>query len=503
MDDRDTKNRLLESLNASITERLVESHPFLEHFAAGAVSEAAIRWWAIKMLRGSSLLDQAFLSVVARIDDYRARFLLLRYVYSEHGNLNPEAGHVALYMRFMRGIGCPCVDVSEDDAAFRAPELRFNRFEIQDNEPLIWSLGRFAAIEAALPGVFTKYLQGLRKVFPGIDDSTIECFRIHCEQDLGHSDTLLQVASLYVRSEDDITTFADGARDLLLSLSDMFYWMERHMTTTVGTEDLVQPAPIRPRSPELRVTDRAIYGQDADLYDAIYYREDAYRREAAFVLDHLAGVPRPSLLDLCAGTGSHARLLIDRGVSVTGVDRSDAMLAIARRKVPEARLVQADIRFFSTDERFDAVICMYGALHYIEEPQDVVRVLRLALAHLRPSGVLIVDLREREHLPETWVGERVDGCGYRKFWLRRRGVDDSDLYAISAFNSHTGRHFLEVHNLFHTDPFRIANWARMTGFVDVRLHPDYRRDEIYERSSGENKVVLVGCRPGDAKDVHD
>jgi SAM-dependent methyltransferase len=273
--------------------------------------------------------------------------------------------------------------------------------------------------------------------------------------------------------------------------------MERHMLAEAEPGASIEATSQWP-SPQLRVADRSLYGKDADLYDAIYYREEIYMREADFAMDQVAGIERPSILDLCAGTGSHARLLTDHGAVVTGVDRSESMLAIARRKVPDATFINSDIREFSLGERFDAVLCMYGALHYIEEPQDVIRVLRRAYAHLKPGGALVLDLREREHLPEHWDGERFNGYACRKFWLRRRGVDDSDLYAVSAFDPHSKRHFLEVHNLFHTDPFRIASWARLTGFSDVRLHPDYRGEEIYARSSGENKVVLVGRRPADS-----
>lgn len=494
MESHNIKKRLRESLDDAMAGHPLKSHSFLDRYARGEFSQTAIRWWAIKMLPGSNRFNQAFLRVTSRVDDYRARTLLLRNVHSEHGNLDPDAAHVALFMRFMRGIECSRVDVHEDDGAFRVPELRFKRFEISENEPLLWSLGRFAAIEAMLPGVFTKYLEGLRRVFPEADDTTLEYFLVHCELDPTHTEDLLEVASLSVRSDDDVTTFADGARDMLLSLSDMFSWMERYMLSEAETDGPLESASSHPPSRQLRVADRSLYGKDADLYDAIYYREETYRRETAFAMELVAGIERPSILDLCAGTGSHARLLADRGVRVVGIDRSESMLAIARRKVPEATFVPADIRDFSIDERFDAVLCMYGALHYIEEPQDVIRVLRRAHAHLKPGGTLVVDLREREHLPESWNGERVNGQAFRKFWLQRRGVDDSDLYVISAFDSHSGRHFLEVHNLFHTDPFRIANWARLTGFSDVRLHPDYRREEIYVRSSGENKVVMVGRR---------
>jgi pyrroloquinoline quinone (PQQ) biosynthesis protein C/SAM-dependent methyltransferase len=492
--DEHNRIRLRELLDVAVAERPLESHSFLQRYARGEFSRTAIRWWAIKMLPGSNRFNQAFLRVASKVDDYRARTLLLRNVYSEHGNLDPGAAHVALFMRFMRGIGCSRVDIHEDDGAYRVPELRFKRFEITENEPLIWSFGRFAAIEAVLPGIFMKYLEGLRRVFPEADDSTLEYFHVHCELDPTHTHDLLEVASLYVGSEDDATTFAEGVRDMLLSLSDMFSWMERNMVAEAETDGSAEPATSHPSPHQLRVVDRSLYGKDADLYDAIYYREEIYSREAAFVMEHVAGIERPSLLDLCAGTGSHARLLADQGACLTGIDRSESMLTIARRKVPEANFIQADIREFSINRKFDAVLCMYGALHYIEEPQDVVRVLRRAYAHLKQGGTLIVDLREREHLPESWNGERVNGHAFRKFWLRRRGVDDSDLYAISAFDSHNGRHFLEVHNLFHTDPFRIANWARLAGFSDVRLHPDYRGDESYVRSSGENKVVLVGRR---------
>lgn len=498
MDEQNTKTRLWQSLDLASAAYSLPSHSFLRRYAHGEFSQAAIRWWAIKMLPGSNRFNQAFLRVTARVDDYSARTLLLRNVYSEHGNLDPDAAHVALFMRFMRGIGCSRIDVHEDDGAFRVPELRFKRFEISDNEPLLWSLGRFAAIEAVLPGVFANYLEGLRRVFPNADDSTLEYFLVHCELDPAHTNDLLEVASLYIRTEDDVTTFADGVRDMLLSLSDMFSWMERHMIADAETSASLEANAGHSPSPQLRVADRSLYGKDADLYDAIYYREEIYRREMAFAMDQVAGIQQPSILDLCAGTGSHARLLTDHGAVVTGVDRSESMLAIARRKVPDATFIQADIREFSLEGRFDAVMCMYGALHYIEEPQDVIRVLRRAHAHLKPGGALIVDLREREHLPEHWNGERVNGYAFRKFWLRRRGVDDSDLYAISAFDAHSGRHFLEVHNLFHTDPFRIANWARLAGFSGVRLHPDYRGEEAYARSSGENRVVLVGRRSADS-----
>lgn len=486
---RETLNSQLVSVVSAYD---LPGHPFIRRFSEGAFSQDAIRWWAMKMLPGSNRFNQAFLRVTSRIDDYRARVLMLKNIYTEHGELNPDAAHVALFMRFMRGISCPRVDVEEDDGSLATPELRFKRFEIQDNEPVLWSLGRFAAIEAALPDIFTRYIQGLRKTFPGIADDTIEYFHAHCELDPTHTAELLEVAGAYVRAEADVETFCDGARDMLLSIADMFSWMDAHMERdAVGAPASARPGKVARR---LRVADMRLYGDDASVYDPIYFREQVYRREAEFILGRLRDVSRPSVLDLCAGTGSHARLLTERGASVVCVDRSEAMLEQARRKVQGARFVEADVRDLSLPEKFDAVICMYGAIHYIEEPQDIVRVLRRAHEHLKSGGLLVIDLRDWEKLPESHRGEFHGGRGIRKFWAKRRGVDGSDLYVVSAFDMQSRGHFLEVHNLFHTDPFRVAAWARMVGFREVELTPDYQRNAELSDEPSTGTVALVAKR---------
>lgn len=495
---RDVKDKLHAALDDAVAEWPLESHPFLQRFAEGGFDQEAIRWWAIKMLPGSNRFNQAFLKVTARVEDYRARTLLLNNVYSEHGELDPDAAHVALFMRFMRGIGCSRVDVHEDDGAYRIPELRFKRFEIQDNEPVIWSLGRFAAIECVLPGIFVKYIEGLRKIFPGIDDHTIEYFPIHCVLDPEHTDQLLQVAGLYVYSDVDVMAFQDGVRDMLLSLWDMFSWMGRNMAREAGRDELLRSTLAMAAAGERPKED--FHLTDADIYAGICERDGTIAQEAAFVLAHLDDVTSPSVLDLCAGTGSLARMLADRGVRVTAMDASAALLAVAARKVPEGRFLQSDLRSFSVDEQFDAVVCTNGVLHWIEEPQDIVRVLRCARDHLRPGGVLIVELRDRMRLPAGVAnGHNVDACWS---WLPRRGQEDSDLYALSGVDTSSGRHILDVRNFFHTDPFRIANWARMAGFDNVRLHADYAA-ENYQRSAGDGKVVMVAHRPDPTRALYD
>ncbi|MBW4557263.1 MAG: iron-containing redox enzyme family protein [Trichormus sp. ATA11-4-KO1] len=207
----------------------LSQHPFVQRFARGEFSQNAIRQFAIKMLPGSNRFNMAFLKVASKMDSYLARTIMLENAFTEHGELNPDKAHVALFMRFMKGIGCAKIDINADDGAFRIPALRFKKFEFCDDEPIVRSLGRFAAIEQILPGVFINYIEGLRKIFKGIDDHTIEYFHIHCYLDPEHTNELIQVAQMYVKSEKDVELFSDGVQDMIQSIADMFVWLDENL----------------------------------------------------------------------------------------------------------------------------------------------------------------------------------------------------------------------------------------------------------------------------------
>ena len=72
----------------------------------------------------------------------------------------------------------------------------------------------------------------------------------------------------------------------------------------------------------------------ADQYDLLYSDKD-YEAECDLleeVFRRYGTGPVQTILDLGCGTGSHALLLARRGYQVTGVDRSQEMLAQARQK---------------------------------------------------------------------------------------------------------------------------------------------------------------------------
>ena len=134
----------------------------------------------------------------------------------------------------------------------------------------------------------------------------------------------------------------------------------------------------------------------AAAYDALY-RDKDYEAECDLVerlaREHgAASVHR--VLDLGCGTGGHALVLADRGYEVVGVDRSEEMLALARRKAAgkSVSFRQGDIRSVELGERFDLVVMMFAVLGYLGGDEDVRAALATARRHFRPSGLLVFDV---------------------------------------------------------------------------------------------------------------
>lgn len=104
----------------------------------------------------------------------------------------------------------------------------------------------------------------------------------------------------------------------------------------------------------------------------------------------LAGLaPGAGILDLGCGTGVPvAQYLVRKGFRVAGVDQSAGMLDIARRVLPEARFIQADMRELNLRESFAAVVAWDSIFHV--ERADHQAVFRKIFGLLDPGGRLLL-----------------------------------------------------------------------------------------------------------------
>jgi SAM-dependent methyltransferase len=111
-----------------------------------------------------------------------------------------------------------------------------------------------------------------------------------------------------------------------------------------------------------------------------------------------------TLLDLACGTGIPTLLLAKRGYRLTGVDRSEEMLAVLRSKQDGLAVatLAADIRDFSLAEPHDAAICLYDSINYLLTEDDLVRCFGCVRRALVPGGLFVFDMNTLFGLAEHW-----------------------------------------------------------------------------------------------------
>ena len=147
----------------------------------------------------------------------------------------------------------------------------------------------------------------------------------------------------------------------------------------------------------------------------------------ALAAARLTGCPEGGdLLDVPCGFGRHSVPLGQAGYRVVGVDRSEALLAEARRRAGGARwpkLVTADYRELPLpDESFDAAVNLFSSLGYLGDEEDT-KVLAEIRRVLRPDGRLVIETMHRDLLVRRFTEQDWRLLGEGRLLLEQRTFD--------------------------------------------------------------------------------
>ena len=130
----------------------------------------------------------------------------------------------------------------------------------------------------------------------------------------------------------------------------------------------------------------AFFDRLAPDWDAEMIRNDAV---IDVILDNARVTAGKDVLDVACGTGVLIPDYLKRRVaSVTGIDISPKMAAIARAKFPqqEVTILCGDVEKEKFEKRFDCIV-VYNAFPHFPDPE---RLIECLAALMRPEGVLTV-----------------------------------------------------------------------------------------------------------------
>lgn len=177
---------------------------------------------------------------------------------------------------------------------------------------------------------------------------------------------------------------------------------------------------------QARRNTRAIYERQAEQFDKDRTRTGGEEKWLDIFLETIPSGGH--ILDLGCGMGEPvAAYMSAQGYSFTGLDYSEPMLAIARKRLPHLTWVLNDMRDFELKTQYDGIISWHGSFHLTQDEQrDLIP--RLA-KHLKRSAVLMLTVGpEAGEVTGTVGGETVyhaslDNSEYRSL-LRAEGFTE-------------------------------------------------------------------------------
>jgi ubiquinone/menaquinone biosynthesis C-methylase UbiE len=169
----------------------------------------------------------------------------------------------------------------------------------------------------------------------------------------------------------------------------------------------------------------ATYDQNRGLFDMSEVLNSFYGRLNA---------KRGKLLDMGCGAGEpFARFFADRGWTVTGIDFSEQMLALAAKYVPEMQTICADMRDVKfAPESFEAITAIYSLFHIPCNDQKVL--LEKFYRWLCPQGKVLFTYATKEYTGSD------EFDGYKEFMGQELYYGHKRPAALWADLENTGFH---------------------------------------------------------------
>jgi SAM-dependent methyltransferase len=209
--------------------------------------------------------------------------------------------------------------------------------------------------------------------------------------------------------------------------------------------------------------------------------------DTAFYLDRLAGVDGPILEPAC-GSGRALVPLAQAGHAIWGFDASPDMLERCRARAEAAgvaaELSQQRFEDFTYDERFAAVVLPVSSFTLIGDFAAALAVLRRFHDHLRPGGLLMLDLQPLSVLARP-IQDRRSWTNPQGELLTLEGAGTGVDWGRQTFETRYRYERWRDHQLVESqiDPMIQRAWSRTefelalahTGFGEVRVSGGYDR----------------------------
>ena len=175
----------------------------------------------------------------------------------------------------------------------------------------------------------------------------------------------------------------------------------------------------------------------AEAYDAEQAEREITTDDIPFYvgLAKEAAAAGQSVLELACGTGRVTIPIAEAGASVVGLDRSPAMLAVARRKsqgIANVRWAEGDMADFALGDRFGLIVIPFRSFLLLTTVAEQKSCLRSSHEHLADGGRLALTIFNPDI---AYIAARQGEK--RGLWTKSAPAADRELWATREYRTAT------------------------------------------------------------------
>jgi SAM-dependent methyltransferase len=241
-----------------------------------------------------------------------------------------------------------------------------------------------------------------------------------------------------------------------------------------------------------------------DNFAWLYNREWTMFSERVFpLLKDIAeeGLPDGAeILDLCCGTGQLARVLIENGYRVTGIDGSSRMLDFAKKNAPSAEFITDDARTFKLPPVYSAVFSTFDSLNHIMCLEELKQVFTNVEKCLIKGGIFIFDMNTEKHFGTSWqdskeIKENPDYIYLvRGEYSREKRIGRFHCTIFQRQVEGWKRSDIILHERYYPQA-EIKSALKKSGFTDIRVYSYDREHGLQKPTKNSTRVFYYAKKP--------
>jgi len=116
------------------------------------------------------------------------------------------------------------------------------------------------------------------------------------------------------------------------------------------------------------------------------------KAEIDFILKQCSLPEKAEIVDFGCGIGRHTIELYNRNFNVIGVDYSNELLSIGRKKVNKDMFICDDCRTINLEKQYDMVLCLYDVVGTFVDNDENIKILQNIHNHLKDEGCAVISI---------------------------------------------------------------------------------------------------------------